>query len=65
MIRVFFQDGKCRFKSSKVGATVTGYVKLPEGNEARMQEAVANIGPVSVCIDASHMSFQVGQFSDT
>jgi cathepsin L len=51
-------DGSCKFKSDSVGATLTGYTKLP-ATEDRLQEAVANIGPVSVCIDASHMSFQL------
>jgi cathepsin L len=55
------RDDQCRFKNSNVGATLTGYTKLPAGSEDRLQEAVANVGPVSVCIDASHMSFQLYQ----
>jgi cathepsin L len=52
-------DERCRFKADKVGATLTGYVKIPSGNEARLKEASATIGPISVAIDASHISFQL------
>ncbi|ELU03619.1 hypothetical protein CAPTEDRAFT_17807 [Capitella teleta] len=54
-------DGTCRFKSVCVGATCTGYTDLPKGDEAKMKEAVALVGPVSVAIDASHSSFQMYQ----
>ena len=48
---------KCGFNSANVGATATGYVRLPV-SEASLQTAVATIGPVSVAIDASQPSFQ-------
>lgn len=47
----------CGFNPAYVGATDTGYVLLP-ANETALQTAVANIGPVSVAIDASNPSFQ-------
>ncbi|ELT89004.1 hypothetical protein CAPTEDRAFT_95613, partial [Capitella teleta] len=50
-------DGMCRFKRECVGATCRGYTDLPWGNEVKMKEAVALVGPVSVAIDASHSSF--------
>lgn len=53
------QDGDCRYNPANIGATCTGYVDVKEGDEDALQEAVATIGPVSVAIDASHVSFQL------
>ena len=53
------QDGVCHFKSSKVGATDGGFVDVPHGEEDKLKEVVATIGPVSIAIDASHPSFQL------
>ena len=50
-------DHTCKFKSAKVGATVSGYVDV-ETTEAALQEAVATVGPISAAIDATHPSFQ-------
>jgi len=55
---VFFQNDKCRYDPSTSGATDVGLTDLEEGNEEQLKEAVATIGPVSVAIDASHVSFQ-------
>jgi len=52
------RNDKCRYNAANKGATVVAGTQIPKGNEARLQEAVATVGPVSVCIDASHMSFQ-------
>lgn len=52
------EDDKCRYKPYNRGATDTGFVDLPEGDEEKLKSAVATIGPVSVAIDASHESFQ-------
>ncbi|XP_045616608.1 digestive cysteine proteinase 1-like [Procambarus clarkii] len=52
-------DDVCRFDSNDVVATLTGYVAIPEGDEAALLEASANIGPISVAIDASRLSFQL------
>lgn len=53
------EDGDCRFNPATIGATCTGYVDVKEGDEDALQEAVATVGPVSVGIDAGHMSFQL------
>jgi len=49
--------GPCEFDASKVVATCTGYVAVESGDEDALQEAVATIGPISVCIDANHLTF--------
>lgn len=51
------KDDKCRYNAANKGASVTGH-KEPAANENGLQDAVANIGPISICIDASHISFQ-------
>ncbi|KAF6034464.1 hypothetical protein EB796_007225 [Bugula neritina] len=53
------EDEKCHFRKRNIGATDTGYVDIPEGDEEKLKEAVAMHGPVSVAIDASHESFQL------
>ncbi|CAG0914399.1 unnamed protein product [Notodromas monacha] len=52
------EDEDCKFKSEYVGATDSGFVDIPEGDELALQKAVAAVGPVSVGVDASHESFQ-------
>ncbi|XP_059376420.1 procathepsin L-like isoform X2 [Carassius carassius] len=52
-------DNQCRFNPSNVGATCRGYVDVTSGDESALQEAVATIGPVSVGIDAGHITFQL------
>ena len=56
----YFQDERrCRYKASCSAATDTGFVDIRHRDESALQTAVANIGPISVAIDASHSSFQV------
>jgi len=50
-------DGTC--KGGSFGGTISTYELLTWGYESELQEATANVGPVSVCIDASNWSFQV------
>jgi len=50
--------GYCYFRAQYTGATDTGYVDIPMGDEQALQQAVATIGPISVAIDATHPSFQ-------
>ncbi|XP_046841762.1 procathepsin L-like [Xenia sp. Carnegie-2017] len=51
--------GYCYFRASGVGATVTGHVDITKFSEQDLQVAVATVGPVSVAIDAGHVSFQL------
>ncbi|KAG8261453.1 hypothetical protein J6590_071784 [Homalodisca vitripennis] len=51
-------DGTCRYNPENIGATDEGYVSLPEGDEEKLQSAVATKGPISVAIDASADSFR-------
>ncbi|XP_062960092.1 cathepsin S isoform X1 [Cynocephalus volans] len=50
-------DDKCHYDSKNRAATCSKYTELPFGSEDALKEAVANKGPVSVAIDASHSSF--------
>lgn len=52
------EDDKCRYNPKNSGATDSGYVDIPEGDENKLRAAVATIGPVAVAIDASAESFQ-------
>lgn len=52
------RDGTCQFKAANVGATCTGFTDIIKGNETDLQDAVANVGPVSIAIDAALPTFQ-------
>ncbi|CAN8017722.1 unnamed protein product, partial [Ixodes persulcatus] len=52
------EDGQCVFDKSNVGATDNGFVDVQTGDETQLMKAVASVGPISVAIDASHISFQ-------
>jgi len=53
------RNDNCRFNPGYVGATDTGFVDVAAQDENSLQNAIANIGPISVLIDASHSSFQL------
>jgi cathepsin L len=52
------KDGRCRYADSNIGANDTGFVDIKSGSESDLENAIATIGPISVAIDASRMSFQ-------
>lgn len=52
------KDDTCRYNAKNSGATDKGFVDVPEGNENKLKQALATVGPVSVAIDASQESFQ-------
>jgi len=54
-----WKDGTCKFTKTDIGATVTGYVDIKQDSEDDLTNAVANVGPISVAIDANHLSFQL------
>ncbi|XP_036411106.1 cathepsin S-like [Megalops cyprinoides] len=52
-----FREGKCRYSVKGRAAYCSGFRILPRGNEKALQYAAANIGPVSVGINAMLPSF--------
>ncbi|VDN94409.1 unnamed protein product [Brugia pahangi] len=50
------KEGPCRYSNRTRLSTDNGKVDLPEGDEMQLQEAVANIGPISVAINARYLS---------
>ncbi|KAK3598002.1 hypothetical protein CHS0354_042356 [Potamilus streckersoni] len=53
------KNGACKFKKANIGATEVSCMDIEHGNETDLQLAVATVGPISVGIDASHVSFQL------
>nr|BAN20095.1 cathepsin L [Riptortus pedestris] len=48
----------CRFSNETIGATMASYVPLTSDDEDELAIAVANVGPISAGIDASHLGFR-------
>ena len=61
MVKSLLQKLVCQFNSSLVTAHISGRKSVALGNETQLQMAVANVGPVSVAVDASSRTFRVWQ----
>jgi len=49
---------KCKAAKGTVGAAMSSLVDVKRGDIDALESALATIGPISVAMDASHMSFQ-------
>uniref|UniRef100_A0A3B3US28 Cystein proteinase inhibitor protein salarin n=1 Tax=Poecilia latipinna TaxID=48699 RepID=A0A3B3US28_9TELE len=54
-------DMPCSYDPSYSAINLTGYDNVVSGSEESLMEAVGSVGPVSVAIDAGHISFQFYQ----
>jgi cathepsin L len=52
-------EDKCKYTVKNRGATMSSYIDIKQGSEPDLQVAVGTVGPISVAIDASSLSFQV------
>lgn len=50
-------DEKCRFKKENIGATIKNFTLLEEYSESALQWGVANVGPISVAVNADRFHF--------
>nr|XP_033809484.1 cathepsin L1-like isoform X3 [Geotrypetes seraphini] len=61
-------DGMCHYNPLNKAANCTSFVRLPQGSEEILEQAVASVGPVSVAVDAKAFTFRFyhsGVYSDS
>ncbi|KAK7904095.1 hypothetical protein WMY93_016702 [Mugilogobius chulae] len=60
------RDADCRYNPATIGATCAGYKDINSGDEGALQDAVADVGPVSVAIDslASFRFYESGVYDE-
>ncbi|BFZ16154.1 hypothetical protein BsWGS_19193 [Bradybaena similaris] len=52
------RNGICNFNRTNIGATIKSYTDVEAADEDALKQAVAEIGPISVSIDANTTSFR-------
>jgi len=59
------EDDSCRYDPSNIGAKVTGIVNITQNDENGLLDAVATVGPVSICFDVADdfMDYSGGVYS--
>ena len=61
IVQSYTQQSSCQFNVSSGVTRINGTVAISQGSETHLQSALANVGPVSVAIDASTRSFRVSE----
>ncbi|XP_029470426.1 cathepsin L1-like isoform X2 [Rhinatrema bivittatum] len=51
-------NGMCRYNPLNKAANCTSFVRIPQGSEGALEQAVASVGPVSVAVDAKAFTFR-------
>ncbi|CAG2115642.1 unnamed protein product [Medioppia subpectinata] len=62
------EDKRCTYKKSLSVLTMAKYSTIKPGSESSLQQAVANVGPIAIYIDAdpdSFMSYESGIYSSS
>ncbi|CAC5373487.1 unnamed protein product [Mytilus coruscus] len=60
------QVGNCRYTKSNIGATVTGYTGIRNGDENQLKQTLETVGPVSawIFVDRNFMLYKRGVFNN-
>lgn len=51
-------DNTCKYNPTNSITTVNGFEMISDGDELKLAEAIATVGPIAVAIDSNHTSFQ-------